>query len=94
MDGDLAIDGTRVQRGTLAVLEAGRAARLRAHTAGHAIVIGGASLDGRRFIWWWNLVSPSSERSARTAEDWASQRFGPIPGETEYIPLPEKRADH
>ena len=52
------------------------------------VVIGGAPLDGRRFMFW-NFVSSSKERLLQAAEDWDAQRFDPVPGETEFIPLPD-----
>jgi redox-sensitive bicupin YhaK (pirin superfamily) len=50
-------------------------------------VIGGAPLDGHRFIFW-NFVSSSKERLAQAADDWEQQRYAKVPGETEWIPLP------
>jgi len=37
----------------------------------------------------WKLVSSSKERLKKAADDWRNQRFGKVPGETEFIPLPE-----
>ena len=51
------------------------------------VLIGGAPLDGPRFVWW-NFVSSSRERIDRARHDWAAQRFAAVPGETESIPLP------
>jgi len=52
------------------------------------MLLGGAKMDGPRFIWW-NFVSSSKERIERAKDDWRAERFAPIPGETERIPLPE-----
>ena len=52
------------------------------------VIIGGAALDGPRFLLW-NFVSSTKARLQRAAEDWRAQRFGQVPGETEFIPLPE-----
>jgi hypothetical protein len=38
---------------------------------------------------WWNFVSSSRERIEQAKADWRAARFGQIPGETEFIPLPE-----
>jgi len=40
---------------------------------------------------WWNFVSSRKDRIAEAADDWAAQRFAVVPGETEFIPLPERR---
>jgi Pirin C-terminal cupin domain len=45
-------------------------------------------MDGPRHVWW-NFVSSSSERIEQGKDDWRSGRFDPVPGETEFIPLPE-----
>jgi redox-sensitive bicupin YhaK (pirin superfamily) len=53
------------------------------------MLVGGAKLDGARLIWW-NFVSSSRERIEQAKADWREDRFPPVPGETERIPLPEK----
>ena len=58
-------------------------------SAARAVLIGGDAL-GHRHIWW-NFVSSRKERIARAADDWAAGRFDAVPGETECIPLPERR---
>jgi redox-sensitive bicupin YhaK (pirin superfamily) len=85
--GDILIDGVRVESGTLAVLESGRTVRLRAIDGGDLVVIGGAALDGPRFLWW-NFVSSNKERIRAAADDWANHRMGEVSGETDMIPLP------
>ena len=50
---------------------------------------GGEPLDGPRFITW-NFVSSRRERILQAGADWAAQRMGHVPGETEFIPLPER----
>ena len=52
------------------------------------MVIGGASV-GERHIWW-NFVSSSLERIDQAANDWREGRFDKVPGDDEFIPLPEK----
>lgn len=52
------------------------------------VLIGGAPLDAPRHIWW-NFVSSRRERIEQAKLDWKENRFAPIAGETEFIPLPE-----
>ena len=52
------------------------------------MLIGGEAL-GQRHIWW-NFVSSNKERIVQAADDWAAGRFAAVPGETEFIPLPER----
>ena len=50
------------------------------------MVIGGDPV-GERHIWW-NFVSSSEARIETAKRDWTEGRFDPVPGETEFIPLP------
>ena len=49
--------------------------------------LGGTAMEGPRHIWW-NFVSSRKERIEAAKEDWKTGRFGPVPDETEFIPLP------
>jgi hypothetical protein len=39
---------------------------------------------------WWNFVSSNLERIELARVDWAEDRFAPVPGDPERIPLPER----
>lgn len=58
---------------------------------GHVMLFGGAPLDGPRHLWW-NLVASAPEGIREAARDWQERpvggRFGEVPGESEWIPLP------
>jgi redox-sensitive bicupin YhaK (pirin superfamily) len=54
----------------------------------HLMILGGEALAGKRYIHW-NFVSSSMTRLKQASEDWKEKRFGLVPGETEYIPLPD-----
>ena len=86
VSGRLAIDGRTYEEGTLAVLRAGTTVPLHAESAVRAIVVGGAALGPRHI--WWNFVSSSEARIERAKRDWAEMRFGTVPGDDEFIPLP------
>ena len=86
-DKPLRVAGVAIVPGQLAVLPPGGDVEIRADEGGHAILFGGASLDGDRHLWW-NFVSSSRDRIERAKADWAAMRFTPVPGETEFIPLP------
>jgi redox-sensitive bicupin YhaK (pirin superfamily) len=74
---------------TMAMLEPLGAARVSSVDGARFVVVGGAALDGKRFIYW-NFVSSRKERIEQAASDWEQQRYAPVPGETERIPLPPK----
>ncbi|MEE4162827.1 MAG: pirin family protein [Woeseiaceae bacterium] len=90
VDGEVRIGDDTVTAGSLAVTAPDAIVELRADVAAHAMVCGGASLDGERFIEW-NFVSSSREKIERAKEDWAARRFDDVPGEEDFIPLPGTR---
>jgi redox-sensitive bicupin YhaK (pirin superfamily) len=53
------------------------------------MLLGGAPMDGPRHIWW-NFVSSSKERIEKAKADWKENRFAKVPGDPEFIPLPDK----
>jgi len=89
VDAPFTLDGTTLAPHTLVVLEEGATPRLGATGDARVVLIGGEPL-GHRFLWW-NFVSSRKERIVQAADDWAAMRMGTVPGETESIPLPDKR---
>lgn len=87
VDAPLAVDGADVPPHALAVLAPGAPARIAAPRGARYVIVGGAPVDGPRFMWW-NFVSSRRERIERAKADWTAQRMGAIPGETDWIPLP------
>lgn len=90
VDGDLLVDGEPLAMHTLATLTPGAAVQLSASVPTRLVVIGGDALDAHRFMWW-NFVSSRKERIVQAGEDWEAQAMGQVPGETEFIPLPERK---
>jgi redox-sensitive bicupin YhaK (pirin superfamily) len=89
VEGNVTIGETAIEPGQLAVLAEGVEAEVRAPFSATLMLLGGAKMDGPRFIWW-NFVSSARERIERAKADWRAGRFGAVPGETERIPLPER----
>src|SRR5450755_1711633 len=87
VSGELAVGDTKIIEGQLAVLEPGQKLNLRAGGETRAMLLGGKRFPTPRFIWW-NFVASSRERIALAKERWANRQFAPVPGETEFIPLP------
>lgn len=88
VSGSIAIDGQALDPAMMAYLAPGSGARVHSENGAQFVVIGGAPLDGPRYIFW-NFVSSSKERLAQAADDWEHQRYARVPGETEFIPLPK-----
>ena len=84
------IDGTAYDEGQFLVLgSAAGAVWIRALVNSRVMLAGGAPLDGTRHIYW-NFVSSSRERIEAARHDWREQRFAPVPGDAERIPLPDE----
>ncbi len=86
VDAPFTLDGQAQPAGQLTVLHPGEQPLLGAPTDARVMLIGGQPL-GRRFMVW-NFVSSRKERIVQAQDDWRAQRFDPVPGETDYIPLP------
>ena len=89
VDGVIDIGGQNVTAGILAVLARHSTATVTATTPAHLMLCGGATLEGKRIVWW-NFVSSSRERLEQAKDAWREGRFAAVPGETDFIPLPEK----
>jgi redox-sensitive bicupin YhaK (pirin superfamily) len=87
-DGAATVAGHVLPTGTMVVARRGAGFTLRADAGARVLVIGGEPL-GTRHIWW-NFVSSSKERIERAKRDWAEGRFGKVPGDDEFIPLPNR----
>ena len=90
VDHDIELDGERLPANEMLVLAPGAEPVLAAPRGGRVVVIGGAPLGHRYLVW--NFVSSRKERIVQAQDDWAAQRFEHVPGETEFIPLPPRRA--
>ncbi|MCG2584519.1 pirin family protein [Massilia sp. TS11] len=88
--GDVGCDGEALAPAQMLVLDSGAPHVLTSDAGGRCVLIGGAPLDGPRYLYW-NFVASERARLRQAAEDWEAQRFPPVPGETEWIPLPEQR---
>ncbi len=91
VDGSLELDGVPLAPQTMTVVPPGDEPLISASSTARAVLIGGEPL-GHRFMWW-NFVSSRKERLLQAGDDWAAGRFPGVPGETEFIPLPDKRPD-
>ena len=88
VDQSIELDGISYQGSELLVLAPGYAAQLRAPQGARVLIFGGEPLDGPRHLWW-NFVASDPERLEQAKRDWVEGRFATVPGETEWIPLPE-----
>lgn len=85
--GNVTIDGDPYATGVMAVARSNASMVLRANEESRVMVIGGEAL-GKRHIYW-NFVSSSKERIEQAKSDWRERKFGDVPGDDEFIPLPD-----
>ncbi len=96
LSGEVSVGGQTFPEGQMLVFRPGDRISLRAGAAGaRLMLLGGATMDGPRFIWW-NFVASSRDRidaarEAWRAGDWAHGRFRLPPGDdAEWIPAPDR----
>ena len=88
VSGVVRIDGREHRDGVLAIARAGSTPSLTAVEDSRVMVIGGEPLGARHI--WWNYVSSSQQRIERAKRDWVEGRIGKVPGDDEFIPLPDR----
>lgn len=88
-EGAVTIAGETFEASQMLIFRPGDRITVTAAKPSRIMLLGGAAMEGSRYIWW-NFVSSSRERLEQAKEDWAQGRFKPVPGETEFIPLPER----
>lgn len=87
--GLLGADGEMVEAHQMALFAPGAPVSLKAGPDGaYVMLLGGAKLDGPRHLWW-NFVSSSKERIEKAKDDWRAMALGTVPGDNEFIPLPD-----
>ena len=93
--GEITVAGQRYEAGRMMVFRPGDRVSLKAGPEGaRLMLLGGATMEGPRYIWW-NFVASSKERIEAAKEswragDWQHGRFHLPPGDdAEFIPAPE-----
>ncbi len=88
LEGAVEIAGQPFEPGRLLVFAPGDVISVKANSTAKVLLFGGEPLDGPRHLWW-NFVSSSRERIEQAKTDWKAKRFAAVPGDAEFIPLPE-----
>ncbi len=93
--GSVTIAGQTFEAGRMMVFRPGDKITVAAGDQGARLMaLGGATLNGPRYIWW-NFVASSKERIEHAKEEWRAAKWGqgqfdlPPSDHDEYIPLPE-----
>ncbi|NPD15175.1 pirin family protein [Xinfangfangia sp. D13-10-4-6] len=95
LTGSVISGGQSYEAGRMLVFRPGDQVSVKAGEAGaRLMLLGGATMDGPRYIWW-NFVASSKDRIAAAKEawragDWAHGRFSLPPDDNhEFIPAPD-----
>ena len=88
LEGDVTVAGTPLPQQHMAVIAHRETVKVKALTRARLMLVGGEKMDGERLIWW-NFVASSRELIEEAKARWREGRFPRVPGETEFIPLPE-----
>lgn len=88
VSGEVHVSGERFGDGVMLVARPGEAIEMAATQGARVMVLGGDSLGDRHV--WWNFVSSSRERIEQAKDDWREGRFESVPGDDEFIPLPDQ----
>ncbi len=92
VEGEITVAGQVFEAGRMLVFRPGDAIAVSAGPAGARLLgLGGATLEGPRYIWW-NFVASSQERIEAAKEAWRREdreRFALPPDDAgEFIPAP------
>lgn len=93
--GSVLVAGQEYEAGRMMVFRPGDRITVAAGAKGARIMaLGGATLNGPRYIWW-NFVASSREKIDAAKEEWRQARWGkglfdlPIDDQDEFVPLPD-----
>lgn len=89
LDGQIEIANTQYAPQQMMILHPGQALTVKALTPVRMMLLGGATMDGPRHIWW-NFVSSDKERLEQAKRDWREGKFPTVPNDNkDFIPLPD-----
>lgn len=88
VSGEIAVAGEVYAANSMAVFRTAAPAEIAAPAASRVMLLGGAPIDGERHIWW-NFVASTKERIEQAKADWKAGRFPKVPGDDDFIALPE-----
>jgi len=92
--GEVELRGDVFHATQLIVLKPGDDVTITAKTDAKVMLLGGAAMDGPRYIWW-NFVSHDKDRIKEAARAWEAGEFPKVADDPEFIPLPDpKPIDH
>ncbi|MEO0437539.1 MAG: pirin family protein [Pseudomonadota bacterium] len=86
-EGAIRLNEEPVEAGVMVVVDPTQDLSISSAEGARVLLIGGDPV-GKRHLYW-NFVSNSKDRIDQAKADWKAKRFPPVPGDDEFIPLPE-----
>lgn len=88
LEGEVVVEGTVYGPKQFLVAKDGNICEFEIGENTTVYLFGGEPFPEERFIHW-NFVSSDKALIERAKKDWLEQKFPKVPGETEFVPLPE-----
>ena len=95
VEGSISVAGQEFEAGQMMVFRPGDRITVAAGERGaRLMILGGATFNGPRYIWW-NFVASSQERIELAKAEWRAANWGngrfdlPVDDRNEHIPLPD-----
>ena len=85
--GKISINNSEFTMFDMVICEEAADIRIQAVENSRLVIFGGELIPHRHV--WWNFVSSSREKIEKAKQDWKAGRFSKVPGEVEFIPLPD-----
>lgn len=88
--GSINVEDQKVEAGQMLISKTDNACELCLDKDTQVLLFGGQPLEQEHYLLW-NFVSHSKERLQKAKEDWQNKEFPTVPGDTTYIPMPERK---
>ncbi len=89
VEGAASVDGNPIPLQNAGIVDAADPGIVEVGAPSLLMLFGGAPLDGERILNW-NFVASRRDAIDAARKRWREQRFPQVPGETEFIPLPDE----
>jgi redox-sensitive bicupin YhaK (pirin superfamily) len=89
LEGSIKSEGNKYEPNQLLVAKESSLCSFTMGANSTVYLFGGEPFPEERFIYW-NFVSSEKEQIEQAKKAWKEQKFPAIPGETEFVPLPQK----
>ncbi|MBL6445876.1 pirin family protein [Fulvivirga sp. 29W222] len=90
LEGHIKSDGNIYESRRILVAKESSLCEFEIGTNSTVYIFGGLPFPEERFIYW-NFVSSDKHTIEKARNDWRDQKFAKVPGETGFVPIPERK---